>query len=106
MSTPTQPSAAAMRAATRIREGLMRDLLYPDPTDQRVIADAIDTELAAERERARELEAALVKVTVGLSAESEALHREHGSIGNLIDTVNEIATSALAKLRADREGGK
>lgn len=41
---------------------------------------------------------ALEAVVVGLSAKSEQLHSDNGTIGALIDAVNKIARAALANL--------
>jgi hypothetical protein len=50
---------------------------------------------AALTARNKELVEALKKIQVGLSAKSEQMHREGGTLGALIDTVNEIAARAL-----------
>jgi hypothetical protein len=110
VSPPTQPSAAALRATRSLQKENGRRLLAREEfLTQEEIASLIDTELAPERERARELEAALVKChsilrSINYNNDNHGFLNRNDAIA--VDIAFEAANDILARLRADREGSK
>jgi hypothetical protein len=101
----TQPTPAAMRAASAIVScgtKILGGLQIP-------LARIIDSELTYERERARELEAALVKChsilrSINYNNDNHGFLNRNDAIA--VDIAFEAANDILARLRADREGSK
>jgi hypothetical protein len=99
-----EPTPAALRAVASVFD---RFFNIPAKATPEELALLVDAELEQERERARELEAALARC-VGVLRD---LRRTHGENWNAGESANAASVAAkaravLAKLRADREGRK